>query len=136
MSEHEDVPPHLNALSGSIVDACWTVWSALGPGLLESAYQLALEEELRHRGHEVLAKHPVPFRYRSVQLARAYEIDLLVDDEVIVELKATEENHPVYAKQAITYLRLTGRRVAIVMNFGHPFFRAGLQRVVNNPRRA
>lgn len=126
MPRFVEVPPDLDAIATSVVDACWTIWSNVGPGLLETAYQMALAEELTSRGHQVQEQVPVAFSYGSRVLAQAYRLDILVDDQVIVEVKSAVENHPAFSKQLLTYLRLTNRRLGIVANLGHPHFRAGV----------
>jgi GxxExxY protein len=123
----------LDSIGAAIVDAAYRVWSDVGPGLLESVYQVALSEELRQRGFAIAEKVAVPFAYGDRVVENAYEIDILVNDMVIVELKSTEQDHPVFPKQVLTYLRLTGRRLGFVVNFGAPYFKAGIRRVVNSP---
>jgi GxxExxY protein len=96
----------LNEIGAIILDAAITVHRELGPGLLESAYQLALKRELELRGLRVRAKVPVELMYKGVSLGKAYEIDLLVEEEVIVENKSTDGITPIFTFQVITYLKL------------------------------
>ena len=107
----------LNELSRIVVDAAFEVRKALGVGLLESAYEAALECELRLRGIAVERQ--------------GYRLDMLVDGRLIVECKATETNKPIYAAQCLTYLRAAGLSLGLVINFGIPFLKSGIERVVN-----
>lgn len=121
----------LNDISGAIVDAAVSVHRELGPGLLESVYELALAYELECRGFEVLRQVPVNVRYRDVELGEGFKIDLLVNGLVIVELKSVERTLPVHAKQLLTYLRLSDRKLGLLLNFGAPLMKDGIQRIIN-----
>ncbi|HYG74099.1 MAG TPA: GxxExxY protein [Planctomycetota bacterium] len=120
-----------NELSKVIVDAAYKVHTALGPGLLESAYHGALLYELRKRKLKVQTKVQLPVRYEEVDLGIGYEMDLLVEDLVVVELKAVEEIHPVHKRQLFTYLKLSGKRLGLLINFGDVLIKDGISRVVN-----
>src|SRR5215203_4632842 len=96
----------LNKTGGIILDAAITVHKELGPGLLESAYELALLHELTLRGLKIQRQVPVQLTYKGLQLGKAYEIDLLIENEIIVEVKSVLDLHPVYTAQIITYLKL------------------------------
>ena len=123
---------HINALSGAIVDAAVEVHRTLGgPGLIESIYEEALAHELRLRGHHVARQHPVPVRYKGATLTNDLRIDLLVAGRVVVECKAVTRYNPVFATQALTYLRLTNLQLALVINFGERPLRRAVHRVVN-----
>jgi GxxExxY protein len=102
-----------------------------GPGLLESVYEEALAWELQQRGLQVDRQRSVPIRYKGQQLATPLRIDLLVERKVIVEVKSTVDYNPVFEAQALTYLRLTGLKLALVINFGKRYVKDGLHRVVN-----
>jgi GxxExxY protein len=102
-----------------------------GPGLLESVYEEALAWELQQRGLQVDRQRSVPIRYKGQQLATPLRIDLLVERKVIVEVKSTVDYNPVSEAQALTYLRLTGLKLALVINFGKRYVKDGLHRVVN-----
>ncbi len=123
----------LNEIGGIILDAAITVHRELGPGLLESAYQLALKRELELRGLMVHAKVPVELFYKSVPLGKAYEIDLLVEGEVIIENKSVEAMAPIFTFQVITYLKLYGKKkLGYLINFNVQYLKDGFKRIVNN----
>ena len=103
-----------------------------GPGLLESAYEEALCWELTSRGLQVARQVMVPIRYKGHTLATPLRLDLLVNDKVILEVKATTQYNPIFESQALTYLRLTGLKLALVINFGEQVVKSGIHRVVNN----
>ena len=110
-------------MSGVIVDAAIAVHTALGPGLLESAYEACLLHELRKRGLTVEAQVPLPIVYDSVHLEIGYRIDLLVEDAIIVELKACESIAPVHRVQLLSYLKLSKEPLAGIFNFTCPMSR-------------
>ena len=122
----------LNEIGGIILDSAITVHKELGPGLLESAYQLALKRELELRGLKVRAKVPVELTYKGVSLGKAYEIDLLVEKEVIVENKSTEGIIPIFTFQVITYLKLSEKHLGYLINFNMPLLKDGFKRIVYN----
>jgi len=123
----------LNEIGGIILDAAITVHRELGPGLLESAYQLALKRELELRGLKVRAKVPVELVYKDIPLGKAYEIDLLVEDEVIIENKSVEVMAPVFIFQVITYLKLYHqKKLGYLINFNVQYLKDGFKRIVNN----
>jgi iron complex transport system substrate-binding protein len=122
---------NLNEISGDIIDAAVSIHGKLGPGLLESAYELVLVAELRRRGHKVESQVPVSFEYDGIKIDNAFRIDVLVDDQVVVELKSTETFSPVHAKQLKTYLVLTNRKLGLLLNFGMEFMKTGIKRVLN-----
>ena len=107
------------------------VHSALGPGLLESAYQTCLAYELRQRGLKVIMESPVSIMYDKVRLPIAYRIDLLVEDQVVVELKTVAQLKPVHQAQLLSYLKLSGYPVGLLINFNVVHLRQGLKRMVN-----
>ncbi len=121
----------LNELSGIIVDAAVRVHSTLDPGLLESAYEACLAYELRSGGLNVRTQVELPIIYRNVQLETGYRIDLLVEEEVVVELKTVTKLLPVHEAQLLTHLRLSQRRLGLLLNFYVPLIRDGIKRVVN-----
>jgi len=125
-------PLTLADISAVIIDAALQVHRDLGPGLLESTYKMVMEQLLRDRGLRVEREIAVDFSYRGTLYERAVRIDLLVERAVIVELKSTEKSHAIHGKQVITYLRLTGLQVGLLLNFGAPRLVDGLQRFVNN----
>jgi GxxExxY protein len=113
-----------------IIDACVCVHKKFGPGLLESVYEKILMVELQKRGLVVECQKSLPVVYEGVCFEDAYRIDLLVNNEVVVELKSTNVMHPVYAKQLKTYLALSGLHIGILANFGMATMKDGLKRVV------
>lgn len=122
-----------NQLTSSIIDAAIEVHRVLGgPGLLESIYEDALVYELELRNIPVKRQLPVPVLYKSVPVRDALRLDLLVGDCIIVEVKATENLLKVHSAQILTYLRLTQRKLGLVLNFGQPLLRDGISRIVNN----
>jgi GxxExxY protein len=123
----------LNEISGQVVDAALKVHSHLGPGLLESAYGVCLAHELRKRGLRVAAQVALPVEYEGLRLDAGYRIDLLVEDAIVVELKAVETIHPVHRAQLLSYLKLSKRRVGLLLNFNVQHLRDGIERLVNDP---
>lgn len=121
----------IEELSAIAVDAGFKLHDALGPGLLESAYELILCERLRHRGLKVDRQMPINIAYDGINIENAFRIDLLVEDQLVIELKSLEHTLPVHMKQVLTYLRLTGLTLGLVMNFGTSTFKEGVRRVVN-----
>lgn len=122
----------LELLGKEVVDAAYTVHKELGPGLLESAYQFCLENELRFRGLKVEREKPVPLKYREQLLDCGYRIDLLVEDKIILELKSVESLLPIHTAQVITYLRLSGLHLGFLINFNTQIFKNGIKRIVFN----
>jgi GxxExxY protein len=122
----------LNEIGSIILDAAIAVHRELGPGLLESAYQLALKRELELRGLHVIANVPVQLVYKNQPLGKAYEIDLLVEGEVIIENKSVELMNPVFQFQVITYLKLYNKQLGYLINFNVPLLKDGFKRIVYN----
>lgn len=116
------------ALTEKIIGAAIEVHRELGPGLLESAYEAALAHELSARGISYERQKAMPVRYKGFLLDVGYRLDFLVEDQVIVELKAVSEMHPIFEAQLITYLRLSGHRVGLLINFNVPRLKDGLIR--------
>ena len=104
----------------------------LGPGLLESVYKQILEYELKKRGLRVRREVPIPLRYDDIEFDEGFRADLIVEDKVILELKSVEATAPVHRKQVLTYLKLTGLRLALLINFGAPLIKDGIFRLVNS----
>ena len=121
----------LNALTRSIIGGAIEVHSALGPGLLERAYAACLDHELRLRGFAVRRNVPLPLVYKALRLASAYLADMIVEDCVVVELKALEATAPVHERQLLTYVRLADCRVGLMLNFGQRLLSPGIVRVAN-----
>jgi GxxExxY protein len=123
------LPIDVDQITSQVIAACIAVHRELGPGLLESVYQRAVSIELDSRGVSHDVERAVPILFRG-ELIGQYRLDLIVDDRVIVELKAVERFAPIHLAQAISYLRLTGLRVALLVNFNVPVLKAGIRRVV------
>ena len=115
-----------NEIAMAIVDAAYQIHRALGPGLLESAYEAILVHELGKRGLAVSVQVPVPVVYESVRLDAGFRADLIVEDLVIVELKSLEKVVPVHKKQLMTYLKLSGKRLGLLVNFGEELIKDGI----------
>lgn len=122
----------LNELTGAIIGAAIEVHRNLGPGLLESAYESCLLWELRQLDLKVEPQVPVPIRYKGLQLDAGYRIDLLVQDKVIVELKATDKIQPIHTAQVLTYLKMTDLKMALILNFNVELMRSGIKRIIND----
>lgn len=119
-----------NQISGEIVDAAMKVHTALGPGLLESAYAACLRHELIKRGLKVQSEVPVPVAYDGIKLESGYKLDLLVEDTVIVELKAIDALAPIHQAQIISYLKLAKKPVGLLINFHSLHLKDGIKRFV------
>ncbi len=123
---------HLNKIGGIILDASITVHKELGPGLLESAYRLALKRELELRNLYVRMHVPVDLIYKEIDLGKCYEIDLLVENEIIIETKSCDGMVPIFTAQVITYLKLYNTTLGYLINFNVPLLKDGFKRIVNN----
>jgi len=121
----------INQISAEIIDAAMKVHTALGPGLLESAYEACLLHELRKRGLKVLSQVGLPVVYDEITIDVGYRFDLLVEDCVMVELKAIDKLAPIHAAQLLTYLKLSGIKVGLLINFNVLHLKDGLKRMVN-----
>lgn len=124
---------NINECSGQVVDAAMKVHSALGPGLLESAYQACLTFELRRRGLKVEVQSPIEIEYDGVRLPVAYRLDLVVNDRIIVELKTVSKLNAIHEAQLLSYLKLTGRPLGLLINFHVRHLRNGIRRLANGP---
>ncbi len=120
----------LNALSYEIIGAVYRVHSYLGPGLLESTYETCLEYELLKDQIKVERQKTLPVIYEGIKLEAGYRIDLLVDDCVILELKAVEEIAPIHKAQLMTYLKLSGLKLGLLLNFNVQNMKTGIRRIV------
>ena len=120
-----------SVLSGQVIGAAIEVHRLLGPGLLESAYELALERELGMLGFDVRRQVPVPLQYKGVNLGDGFRIDMLVNELLLIEIKAVEQLIPLHEAQLLTYLRLAGKRHGLLINFNVAALKNGIKRVVN-----
>jgi GxxExxY protein len=120
----------VNQTTEAVIGAAIEVHRHLGPGLLESAYEECLCQELKLRNIPFKRQVPLPVNYKGLQLDCIYRIDLLVNDELVVELKAMDAILPIHEAQVITYLRLGGWKVGLLLNFGLPMLKQGIKRLV------
>jgi GxxExxY protein len=121
----------LNELSGHVVDAAIKVHTALGPGLLESAYEACLMHELHKRGLKISSQVKMPISYDGLKIDAGYRIDLLVEDKLIVEIKAMERILPIHEAQLLSYLKLSGKKLGLLINFNVVLLKNGLKRIIN-----
>jgi GxxExxY protein len=120
-----------NELGKRILDFAFEIHTELGPGLLETVYEVVLAHELRGIGMEVERQKPVPISYRGIQFDEGFRADLIVENKVIVELKSVESLQPVHAKQVLTQLRLADLRLGYLINFGEEHLKHGIKRLAN-----
>ncbi|WP_375492864.1 GxxExxY protein [uncultured Nostoc sp.] len=120
-----------NDLSGVIIGCGMRVHTALGPGLLESAYEECLYYELRKNGLNVGKQVPLPLIYEEVKLDCVYRLDLIVENKVIIEVKSVESINPIHSVQLLTYLKLTNCKLGLILNFNVLHLKEGIKRVAN-----
>ena len=120
-----------NEIGKVIVDSAIAVHRELGPGLLETVYEVVLAYELRQRGISVERQVPIPIRYKDMNFDEAFRADFVVEEKVIVELKSVEQVSQAHKKQVQTYLRLTGCKLGFLLNFGEALMKRGITRAVN-----
>jgi GxxExxY protein len=120
-----------NEIGKIIIDAAVGVHRELGPGLLETVYEVVLAHELQQRGLRVLRQMPIQIRYKGMKFDEAFRADIMVDDKVVLELKSVEQVSEAHKKQVQTYLRLTGCKLGFLLNFGEALMKRGITRVVN-----
>jgi iron complex transport system substrate-binding protein len=125
-------PARLEEIAKLVVDCGYLLHQELGPGLLESVYEVLLCECLRERGLRFARQMPVPIRHRGIEIDNAFRADILVEDILLIELKSTEQHAPVHAKQLLTYLRLLGLPLGLLMNFGTASYKEGIRRLAND----
>lgn len=125
-----------NQIAEGIVEAAFRLHRHFGPGLLENAYEACLAYELLDMGFNVEKQIALPLIYRDVKLDAGYRLDLWVERKVIIEVKAVADLHPVHFAQMITYLKLTGNGLGLIINFHSALLKDGIRRVVNNLREA
>jgi len=124
-----EIPAELDSLARQVVDSAFVVHKALGPGLLESVYEACLDVELTERGIPFKRQVPLPISYKGREIGDAYRLDFLVSENLIVELKAVEQLLPVHEAQLLSYLRLSHRRLGLLINFNVPVIKAGIRRM-------
>ena len=133
MTRYAPPTPECEAVARAAVDAADKVHTSLGPGLLESVYERCLEHELARRGLRAARQHPLPISYDEIVIDAGLRIDLLVEDLVILELKAVEQIIPLHQAQVLTYLKLSGKQPGLLLNFNVVRLRDGIRRIINTP---
>jgi len=121
-----------NEISYKVIGAALEIHKTLGPGLLESVYEAALAYNLKQLGFDVNTQLPVPLIYKEVKQDVGYRLDLLVENKVIVEIKAIENLAPVHFAQTLTYLKISDKKLALLINFNTKILKDGIHRIVNN----
>jgi len=124
----------INDLTGKVIGAAIEVHKILGPGLLESAYEECISHELELRKITFSRQMQVPIEYKGIKLDCGYRLDLLVEDKLIVELKACESIEKIHEAQLLTYLKLTGIHLGLLINFNVPMLKDGIKRIINNEK--
>ncbi|NOX48859.1 MAG: GxxExxY protein [Chlorobi bacterium] len=122
---------HENEIAKIVLDICFDIHRKLGPGLLESVYEEVLCYELAQRGLSFSRQKPVPVYWKGVKMEIGFRTDVIVEDKVIVELKSVENMSPVFPKIVLTYLRMTGLKLALLLNFHNVLFKDGITRLVS-----
>lgn len=125
----DPIPERTERVASDVLDAAFRVHSNLGPGLLESVYERCLCHELAKLGLEYKVQFALPIRYDNITIDGGLRLDLLVEDQVIVELKAVEKLLPIHEAQAITYLKLANKRLALLLNFNTERLKEGIKRI-------
>ncbi len=120
----------INDITHQILDSAYMVHTELGPGLLESAYQACLVYELKRKGLKVEVEKPLPLVYKEIKLEYGYRIDILVEDKVVVELKTVDAFNDVHIAQVLTYLKLSGCKVGLLLNFYTKHLKDGIKRLI------
>ena len=132
MRQSDEMRERAEAASSIALDAGYYVHSLIGPGALEHVYEAFLAEEIRFRGLPVRTQVPIAVSHRGVTLDVAYRLDLLVDEALVIEVKAVVRPHPIHRAQLVSYLRLSGHRMGLLMNFQVEHLRDGIRRVLND----
>lgn len=122
----------LNSIATQIVDACYVVHKEMGPGLLESVYEMCLMHEFKLRNINARNQVLLHLIYKGVELSKEFRIDILVEEEIIMELKSSEIMHPVYEAQILSYMKLADKKLGFLVNFNVPIIKNGIKRFVNN----
>jgi GxxExxY protein len=127
---YENINSELDKIASDVVDAAYKVHKAFGPGLLENAYEICLVHELKKRNLKVDRQVSVPLIYDGETIDAVFRIDLLVQNQLIVEIKAVERTLPLHEAQILTYLKITGHRLGLLINFNVPLIKDGIKRIV------
>ncbi|HEV8593187.1 MAG TPA: GxxExxY protein [Pyrinomonadaceae bacterium] len=126
--KYMDLPPQEERIGKAIVNAAYTIHKSLGPGLLEKVYEACMAHELRKAGYNVQRQIDIPIIYDEIKFDEGLRLDLLVDEKVIIELKAVEQVNPVWTAQIISHLKLTGLSLGFLINFNVPLIKDGIKR--------
>lgn len=118
-------------LSADIVDVAYRIHKDLGPGLLETVYEVVFAHELRQRGFSVERQIPIPICYKGIQFDEGFRADLIVERKILIELKSVEKITPAHKKQVLTYLRMMNLKIGFLINFSEELFKHGVYRIVN-----
>lgn len=132
MMTRDNLDPNLEELSALVVDTAYHIHVGLGPGLLETVYEVVLAKELERRGLRVERQKPIPIHYAGLRFDEGFRADLLIDSRLLVELKSVDTLLPIHGKQVLTYLRLLDLPLALLINYGSPTFKQGIRRIVNS----
>ncbi len=123
---------HENEITGIVVSVAYNIHSKLGPGLFESVYETIMEHELINKYHlQVIRQFPIPVIWNETKMELGFRADLLVENKIMVELKSIEALAPVHYKQMLTYLRLSERKVGLLINFNEELIKTGIKRIIN-----
>ncbi|WP_411340211.1 GxxExxY protein [Sphingopyxis sp. J-6] len=125
------MPPDLEGLASIVIDCGYRLHRELGPGLLESAYEAIMADQLIRRGLRIERQKPIPIRYDGLELAEGFRADLLIERRLLIELKSVERLAPLHSKQVLTYLRLLDLPLGLLINFGGGTFKEGVRRIAN-----
>jgi GxxExxY protein len=121
-----------NEIAKEIVDIAYGVHCQVGPGLFESVYEAIMAYELQQRGLSFVRQQPIPIIYKNIHLQEGFRADFIVENKVIIELKSVENLAPVHKKQLLTYLKLTNKKLGLLINFNTELIKYGITRIVNN----
>lgn len=127
---HDPLPAEHEEIASRVLDAAFAIHRALGPGLLENVYEVCMCYELSQRGCNFQTQLALPVVYEHIRLDAGLRIDILVEESVIVELKAVQSMIPLFEAQLLTYLKLTGKRLGLLINFNVPLLKDGIKRIV------
>ena len=130
MSKFEPLPAKIEEIAEQIVDSAFQIHNNLGPGLLERIYEVCMCHELDKRGLNYQKQVNVPVIYDGIEFEEGYRLDLLVENEIIVELKAAENYNSVWMAQILSYLKITNKRLGLIINFNTPLIKDGIKRVI------
>lgn len=120
-----------NALATTTLDSAFAIHKKLGPGLKENVYESILAAELEKKGLQVQHQTPIPIQWGDMKITQSFRADLIVEGRLLIEVKALPYTHPAFARQVLTYLKFTGIKLGLLINFGQPLLKDGIKRVIN-----